>query len=57
MSHVASAPPPRVQRRCRYRIVGVMRGRFAVIERLSGNVVEAGFTNYEAGWEYIANRL
>jgi hypothetical protein len=42
-NNMTPAPPPRVQRRCRYRVVGVMQGRFAVIERLSGDVVEAGF--------------
>jgi len=57
MSDVAPAPPPRIQRRCRYRVVGVMQGRFAVIERLSGNVVEAGFTSYEPAWSHIVNKL
>jgi hypothetical protein len=34
-----------------------MPKRFAVIERLSGDVVEAGFETYEAGWAFIANHL
>jgi hypothetical protein len=34
-----------------------MPGRFAVIERLSGDVVEAGFTGWESAWAWIANRL
>jgi hypothetical protein len=34
-----------------------MPGRFAVIERLSDNVVEAGFVTYEAAWSFIVNQL
>jgi len=56
-----SAPAPRIPRsrrgRCPLRVVEVMPKRFAVIERLSGDVVEAGFETYEAGWAFIANHL
>jgi hypothetical protein len=34
-----------------------MPGRFAVIERLSDNVIEAGFVSYEAAWSHIVNVL
>jgi hypothetical protein len=58
MSDIAPAPPPRVQRRCRYRVVGSgIPGRFAVIERISGDMVEAGFDSYEAAWSWIVNRV
>jgi hypothetical protein len=60
MNNVTPVPRiPRSQRlKCRYRVVEVMpKTRYAVIERISGNVVEAGFTTYEAGWAWIANKL
>jgi hypothetical protein len=61
MNNVAPASPahlPRTERRkCRYRVVQTMPTRFAVIERLSGDVVAAGFETYEAGWSWIANKL
>jgi hypothetical protein len=34
-----------------------MPGRFAVIERISDNVIEAGFVTYEAAWGYIVYQL
>jgi hypothetical protein len=58
MTAVAPAPLPRSKRnRCRYRVVGVQQGRFAVVERRTDNIVEAGFDSYEAAWAWIANRL
>jgi hypothetical protein len=46
-----------LRRRCRYRVVETMPGRFAVIERFSGDVVEAGFAGWESAWAWVANRL
>ena len=46
-----------LRRDCPFRVIQTMPGRFAVIERLSGDVVEAGFTGWESAWAWIANRL
>ena len=46
-----------LRRNCRWRVIATMPGRFAVIERMSDNVVEAGFVSYEAAWAYIVNQL
>jgi hypothetical protein len=46
-----------LRRDCKYGVVSLMLGRFAVIDRRSGDVVEAGFRSFEAGWVWIAQRL
>jgi hypothetical protein len=38
-------------------VVSLMLGRFAVIDRRSGNVVEAGFRSFEQGWIWVAERV
>ena len=47
----------RLRHHCPFRVVATMPGRFAVIERLSDNVIEAGFVSYEAAWSHIVNVL
>jgi hypothetical protein len=52
-------PPPRIPRhqRRRYRVEELDIDHFAVVERLTSDVVEAGFESYTAAWTWIANRL
>jgi hypothetical protein len=40
----------------RFRVIEV-RGRFAVVERRSENVVATGFESYKAAWAWIANHV
>jgi len=46
-----------LRRRCPYRVEQLHPGRFIVVERMGGDVVEAGFVSYEAAWGYIVNQL
>ncbi len=44
-------PPPT----SRFRVIEDTRGRFAVVERRSDNIVAAGFDSYKAASAWIAN--
>jgi hypothetical protein len=60
MDEVAARPGPlphKLRRDCRYGVVSLMLGRFAVIDRRSGTVVEAGFRSFEQGWVWVAERV
>jgi hypothetical protein len=48
---------PSLRRRCPYRVEQLQPGRFIVVERGTGNVIEAGFVSYEVAWGYIVNEL
>jgi hypothetical protein len=41
----------------RFRVIEVTRGRFAVVEGRSENIVAAGFENSKAAWAWIANHV
>jgi hypothetical protein len=34
-----------------------MPGRFAVVERRTDNIIEAGFDTFESAWVWIVNRM
>jgi hypothetical protein len=42
-----------LRRTCPYRVIQPMPGRFAVVERRTDNIIEAGFESYEAAWSRI----
>jgi hypothetical protein len=44
-----------LRRSCPYRVEQLQPGRFIIVERGTGNVVEAGFVSYAAAWSYIVN--
>jgi hypothetical protein len=41
----------------RFRVIEDTRGRFAVVERRSENIVAGGFESYKAAWAWIANHV
>jgi hypothetical protein len=49
--------PYRPARRCRWRVELLAPGHFAVVERSTGAVVQAPFSDYRDGWCWIADAL
>jgi hypothetical protein len=49
--------PRRLRRTCPLGVVQVMPGRFAILHRRSGTIVEAGFNDFEGAWARVAQRL
>jgi hypothetical protein len=63
MDEVRSAPvsdwmplPRAARRTCPLGVVKLI-DRFAVLDRRTGTIVEAGFDSFERGWIWIAKRL
>ena len=42
---------------CPFRVIQTMPGRFAVVERRTDNIIEAGFDTFESAWTWIINRM